>query len=62
MTTAFWRNLDGTYEDDEKNILEVFELEHSMYGLIKYVVWDGNNTIVECPGEPPPPDWEDEIE
>ena len=60
MTTSFWRNLDGTYEDDEENILEVFELEHSAYGLIKYVVWNGNNTIVECL-DGTPPDWEDEL-
>lgn len=63
---GFYLDIDGKYkdvEDDEE--ITVLELEHSTYGLIKYVVYDGVNHAVNRPltGEHSvwQDDWEEEI-
>lgn len=63
---GFYLDADGKYkdiEDDEE--ITTLELEHSVYGLIKYLVYDEINHAVNWTptDEYPllPIDWEEEI-
>ena len=66
MTNGFYLNTDGKYKDIESGEeLEVKEVEHSNYGLIKYLFYNDKNHAVEwTPSEEIkelPEDWIDEV-
>ena len=65
-TKGFYLDIDGLYKDIEDNeVIDIVELEHSDYGLIKYVVYNNINHAVNwTPTEDYPQlpdDWEEGI-
>ncbi|MHA1136505.1 MAG: hypothetical protein ACTSSE_08465 [Candidatus Thorarchaeota archaeon] len=63
---GFYLDVDGIYKDvDDNEEIAIVELEHSVYGLIKYVVYDDMNHVVNwtLTEEYPklPDDWMEEI-
>jgi len=66
-TKGFYLDIDGLYKDIEDNeTIDIIELEHTDYGLIKYLVYNNINHAVNwTPTEDYPQlpdDWEEEIE
>ena len=67
MIKGFYLDIDNLYKDLEDNEeIPIVEFEHSVYGLIKYVVYDGVNHAVNWTPtkEYPqlPSDWVEEIQ
>lgn len=63
---GFYLDIDGKYKDVEDNEeIAILELEHSVYGLIKYVIYgDVNHAVNWTPTEEYPQlpdDWVEEI-
>ena len=63
---GFYLDIDGLYKDvDDNDVIDIIELEHSVYGIIKYVVYNNINHAVNwTPSEELkllPDDWVEEI-
>ena len=55
------RDGEGNYKDSDGVVFEILELIHSVYGLIKYIVFEGTNIPVEWNYNGLILDWEEEL-